>query len=67
MVGGGKLNLTLTARRNQAWGEDRHELRKQFEMNVAMRAMDNPTVPRTELEQIERDAQADQIREQRKG
>ena len=61
----GKLTLTLTARRNQLWGEDRHKRRNRFDMNVTLRCIDNPEASRRELEQIERDAQAEQRREQR--
>ena len=61
-VAGGEFPPNFTARRNQAWGEDRHQRRKQFEMNVAMKSMENPTALRSDLEQIERDAQSDQHR-----
>ena len=45
--------------------EDRHQRRNQFDFNVALRSIDQPTATRPELEQIERDAQAAQHRQQR--
>ena len=61
----GGLTLTMTARRNQQWGEDRHQRRHQFDINVARRMDFDSTITRIEHEQLERAAQAAQLRQQR--
>ena len=57
--------LTTTVQRDQMWGEDCHQRRNQFDFNVVRRMAFDTTISRLEHEQLERAAQAAQLRQQR--
>ena len=60
---GGEELPTLDRRISQQWGENLVDRRKQFDERVMLRALANPDISRRELEQLERAAQAAELRE----